>query len=86
MSIILLKKFPFEKCYFPESFFFFKLGMDLDFAKKFFHLFIIVCGCVFKSAKASLVVQSVESACNARDSGWIAGSGRSPGEENGHLL
>lgn len=23
MSIILLKKFPFEKCYFPESFFFF---------------------------------------------------------------
>ena len=84
MSIILLKKFPFQKCYFPESFFF--LGMDLDFAKKLFHLFIIVCGCVFKSAKASLMVQSVESACNAGDSGWIAGSGRSPGEGNGNPL
>ena len=27
-----------------------------------------------------------ESACNARDQGWIPGSGRSPGEENGYPL
>ena len=29
---------------------------------------------------------SKESACNAGDPGSIPGSGRSPGEENGHLL
>ena len=27
-----------------------------------------------------------ESACNAGDLGWIPGSGRSPGEENGNPL
>ena len=27
-----------------------------------------------------------ESACNVGDPGWIPGSGRSPGEENGYLL
>jgi len=27
-----------------------------------------------------------ECACNVGDPGWIPGSGRSPGEENGYLL
>ena len=27
-----------------------------------------------------------ESACNARDPGWIPGSGRPPGERNGNPL
>ena len=35
---------------------------------------------------ASLVVQSVESACNAGDPGSIPGSGGFPGEENGNPL
>ena len=35
---------------------------------------------------ASPVVQMVESACSAGDPGWIPGSGRSPGEENGYAL
>jgi len=35
---------------------------------------------------ASLVAQSVKSACNAGDLGLILGLGRSPGEGNGNLL
>ena len=31
-------------------------------------------------------LSSKETACNAGDSGWIPGSGRSPGEENGNPL
>ena len=37
-------------------------------------------------AWASLVAQTVESACNAGDLGSIPGSGRSPGEGNGNPL
>ena len=36
--------------------------------------------------RASLVAQTVESACNAGDPGSIPGSGRSPGEGNGYPL
>ena len=36
--------------------------------------------------KASLVAQSVKSACNAGDPGSIPGWGRSPGERNGNSL
>ena len=36
--------------------------------------------------RASLVAQTVESACNAGDPDLIPGSGRSPGEGNGYLL
>ena len=35
---------------------------------------------------SSLIVQSVESASNAGDLGWIPGSGRSPGAGNGNPL
>ena len=38
------------------------------------------------SEKASLVAQTKEFACNARDPGSIPGSGRSPGEGNGNPL
>ena len=38
------------------------------------------------SVGASLVVQMVESTCNAKDLGSVPGSGRSPGEENGYSL
>ena len=40
----------------------------------------------FKSLCASLVVQTVESACSAEDPGSIPGSERSPGEGNGNPL
>ena len=35
---------------------------------------------------ASQVAQTVESACNAGDSDWIPGSGRSPGGEHSNPL
>ena len=38
------------------------------------------------SVGASLVVQMVESTCNAEDLGSVPGSGRCPGEENGYSL
>ena len=34
----------------------------------------------------SQVTRGKESACNARDAGWIPGLGRSPGEGNGNPL
>ena len=39
---------------------------------------------VYESIRASLMAQGVESACNAGDTSLIPGSGRSPGEGNGH--
>ena len=38
------------------------------------------------TSEASLVAQTVESACSAGDPGSVPGSGRSPGEGNGNPL
>ena len=48
----------------------------------FFNLHCISCSVL----RASLVVQTVESACSAGDRGSIPGSGRSPGEGHGNPL
>ena len=42
--------------------------------------------CILSLLWASLVAQCKESTCNARDTGVIPGSGRSPGEANGSPL
>ena len=41
---------------------------------------------MFQIQKGPGGLDDKESACNARDPGWIPGLGRSPGEQNGNPL